>query len=176
VLSRGFRKVWVPLQIGHFGSFYSFVCSGLSFIISRFFPNNINACIEKILSDILICSFSSSVKILLKRFMKYFCVYMQDNRLRSHVLLRLSEILQDNCYTNESVCKISGWIIAFCYDNNVRPPKFMMKKLLTALPNSTLRDIEHVLSGFEQVPKPWNRDFYKDFEIIHKISLSLSRT
>lgn len=103
-----------------------------------------------------------------ERFMKYFCVYMQDNRLRSHVLLRLSEILRDNCYTNESVCKISGWIIAFCYDNNVRPPKFMMKKLLTALPNSTLRDIGCVLSGFEQVPKPWNRDFYKDFEIIHE--------
>ncbi|SMG67386.1 hypothetical protein BMETH_994_0 [methanotrophic bacterial endosymbiont of Bathymodiolus sp.] len=41
VLSRGFRKVWVPLQIGHFGSFYSFVCSGLSFISHNPFVHGI---------------------------------------------------------------------------------------------------------------------------------------
>jgi hypothetical protein len=123
---------------------------------------------DLVLGKILDHFIDSYDKISNDRIMKYFCVYMQDNRLRSHVLLRLSKILRDNCYTNESVCKISGWIIAFCYDNNVRPPKFMMKKLLTALPNSTLRDIRCVLYGFEQVPKPWNRDFYKDLEIIHE--------
>lgn len=111
---------------------------------------------------------SFDVNFSLQYYMRYFHVYLQDNRLKSQVLFRLTEYFRDNCYTNESVCRVSGCIISYCYDNNVRPPKFMMKKLLSAVPHVTLRNIGDLLSQFEQVPKPWNRDFYKDFEIIHE--------
>lgn len=139
-------------------------------ILFLHFPNcynimNVDHVSEKILDHIFD---SFGINSYLQSSMRYFPFYLLDSRLKSHVLFKLTEFLQDKCYTNVNVCKISQCIIQVCYDNNIHPPKVMMKKLLTALPNLSLKTIGELLFTFEKVPQPWNREFYKDFEIIHE--------